>query len=119
MTEKHGWGEAPPPWIVLLANAAEQSTKAAVAKRLGISRSSVSLLLANKYPAANTHKMQAVVEAGLGGMTCPVLGEISASECQKQRETPFSSSNPTRIALYRACQRCPHNPKAAGEQHAK
>ena len=106
----NNWGDNPPHWIAQLASAVGESSCAAVAKRMNVSRTSVSLLLANKYPSPSTHHMQAKVEALFGGVSCPMLGEIPNAQCQTEREKGFIGSNPTRIQLYRACQRCPNNP---------
>ena len=106
------WGEQPPQWISALARAVEQSSKAAVAKRIGISRTSVSLLLANKYPSPQTNKMQAKVEAVLNGVNCPLYGALTNAQCQKERQKPFIASNPIRVQQYRTCAQCPHNTNA-------
>ncbi|MDI3325602.1 hypothetical protein QKW35_14585 [Pontibacterium granulatum] len=104
------WGQQPPQWIEQLARAVGETSRAAVAKRLKISRTSVSLLLANKYPSPSTQKMQAKVEATFGGVSCPVLGEISNAQCQTERKKGFIGSNPTRVRLCRTCPGCPNNP---------
>jgi hypothetical protein len=111
------WGATPPAWIQLLANAVEGSSRAEVARRLGVSRTSVSLLLINNYPNPSTAKMQAKVEGMLAAVSCPILGEISGQECQKEREKPFSSGNQARIPLYRACRSCPNNPNRQENGH--
>lgn len=105
-----GWGDTPPQWICQLsAMVEEQGSIKATAERLDVSRTSVSLLLRNDY-TASTEKMQATVEAFFSRVNCPVLGEVSNERCQNEREKPFIGSNPMRIQLYRACQRCPNNP---------
>lgn len=103
------WGSQPPQWIQKLAQAVNESSRSDIAKRLGVSRTSVSLLLRNEY-TAGTDKMQATVEAFFSRVSCPVLGELSNAECQTEREKPFIGSNPTRIQLYRTCRSCIHNP---------
>lgn len=105
------WGEQPPEFIRVLANAVDKAgSNQAAADQIGINRASVSTLLANKYPA-NTAKMEEKILAFNTGKQCPVLGQISGDECQKKREQKFVSSNPQRVALYRACRQCEHNPK--------
>ena len=108
-TQQH-WGEAPPRFIQLLEAAANETDKTAAAKKIGISRTAVSLLLCNKYPSPSCKKVELKILAALDQVQCPVLGALEMSECQKQRNTPFSSANPQRVNLYRACQQCPNNP---------
>lgn len=105
------WGDQPPQWIQQLAELVEQhGSIQATANRVGVSRTSISLLLKNDYPSPSTLKMQAKVEAIFSNVSCPVLAEISNAQCQTEREKPFIGSNPTRIQLYRACRSCPNNP---------
>ncbi len=104
------WGDKPPRFIQLLDAESSATDKTATAKRIGISRTAVSLLLCNKYPSPSLEKVEAKVMAALDNLHCPVLGKLDHSECQKQRNMPFSSANPQRINLYRACLQCPNNP---------
>ena len=109
------WGDTPPEFIRVLANVvSECGNNAAAARKLGINRASVSTLLANKYPA-NTQKMEKTIMAWATKIPCPVLGDISAGQCQAERNKPFISSNPLRVQLFRACRKCPRNP-SCGEQ---
>ncbi len=104
------WGEAPPHFINLLADLVEQmGTKEAAARRLGVSRTTVSTLLSNKYPNKNMRRMEMRVLDVLGNVNCPVLGSITAAECQKNRNAKFTPSNPQRVQLFRACKTCPNN----------
>lgn len=104
------WGQQPPEFIRVLANLVEKAgSKKAAADQIGVDRASVSTLLANKYPAC-TEKMEDKILAFANTKSCPILGEIYGPECQKNRELPFISSNRQRIALYRACRQCKHNP---------
>ena len=107
------WGTNPPQAIVLLASAVKESSRAKVAERLGVSRTSVSLLLSNKY-IGGTEQMQARVLDVLGDVKCPVLGSIPMTECQKNRTAKFTPSNPQRVQLFRACKECPNNPECGG-----
>jgi hypothetical protein len=95
---------------VLLNAATQASNKTRVAERVGVSRSAISLLLSNRYPSKSLARIEGKVLAALDNINCPVLGTLENSECQKNRELPFSSANPQRINLYRACQHCPNNP---------
>jgi len=105
------WGTPPPYFIVLLEAAARQTDKNTAAKRVGVSRTAVSLLLSNRYPSKSLTKIEAKILNALDKVQCPVLGTLENSDCQKNRELPFASTNPQRVNLYRACQQCPNNPK--------
>lgn len=103
------WGEQPPEFIKLLANAVEEAGSiSAVAQRMGYGRTAISRVLSNKYDGG-TVKIEARVLDIYATTQCPVIGEITAAECQKHRNAKFTPSNPQRIALYRACQTCPNN----------
>lgn len=107
------WGASPPEFIQVLAGLVLQvGSKHAAAEKIGVNRATVSTLLANKYPA-NTGRMEKAIMAWASSANCPVLGEITGQQCQSERNKPFSSSNPTRIRLYRACRSCPRNPAAS------
>ena len=42
-------------------------------------------------------------------LSCPVLGIISISQCSREQGRPFSSANPLKVQLYRACRDgCPY-----------
>lgn len=110
------WGAQPPEFIQQLAALVEETgSRAAAAKKLSglmtkgkVSRTSVSLLLDNKY-TAEIGEIEQKISAALCIVSCPVLGEITSEECQKHREAKFTPSNPQRIQLFRACQGCPRN----------
>lgn len=121
------WGDTPPEFVRLLAAEVAKSNRAQVAKMItqrlpvgqSVSRTSVSLLLANRYTSDNLAGMEDKIMAVLGRTVCPVLGEISGRECQKHRNAPFVATNPGRVQLYRACRTCPRNPdcEAQGDDH--
>ncbi|OLN30423.1 Phage protein [Desulfovibrio sp. DV] len=108
-----------------MAEAARTSI-AATARRLGYSRTAVSLALAGKYPGG-TDKLAAKVLAVLGGVACPQLGhDVTAAECA-DKAGAMPTSSPAALRLWRACQICPHRPgantttkhrsDAAGKEH--
>jgi len=110
------WGAEPPEFIRVLARLVEQQgSRHAAAERIGVNRATVSTLLANKYPAS-TGRMEKAIMTWASFVDCPVLGEITGEQCQKERTKPFIGSNPTRIRLYRACRACPRNPEAANNR---
>uniref|UniRef100_A0A7C4AHX3 LacI family transcriptional regulator n=1 Tax=Fundidesulfovibrio putealis TaxID=270496 RepID=A0A7C4AHX3_9BACT len=101
----------PRDWLVLLSEEAGRTSIAAVARRLGYARPSISLALAGKYPGS-TDKLAATVLAVLGTVDCPHLGfPVAPSRCaDASGEMPTSS--PGDLRLWRACQGCPHKPES-------
>jgi hypothetical protein len=99
-------------WRDLLAAEAARTSIAATGRRLGYSRTAVSLALAGKYPG-RTDKLSATVLAVLGRQVCPHLGrEITPGECADNAGA-MPTSSPAALRLWRACQTCPHRPDEA------
>uniref|UniRef100_B8DK77 Regulatory protein, LacI n=1 Tax=Nitratidesulfovibrio vulgaris (strain DSM 19637 / Miyazaki F) TaxID=883 RepID=B8DK77_NITV9 len=97
-------------WLELLRHAAADRTKAAVARELGVSRPSVSLLLAGRYPGRTDRMAQRILET-YGRVACPFLGrELTALECARHNG-PMPTSSPAALRHWRACQACPHRPQ--------
>lgn len=95
----------------LLRAAVEESTQAAVARRLGYSSSHVSLALKGSKQHHTTTFMQRVVDVfGKQQINCPVLGDISPQRCCGERKREFSTANPLRVELWVKCKKCEHNP---------
>lgn len=110
------WGEQPPLFVSLLAREVEQSNRAHVGERLGISRTAVSLVLVNRYPASTTNVERRVMDV-LGRIDCVALGEvITAEQCQTNRDKPAPTHNPHAMQHWRACQHCPQNPRCAAKE---
>ncbi|PKN07514.1 MAG: LacI family transcriptional regulator [Deltaproteobacteria bacterium HGW-Deltaproteobacteria-8] len=84
-------------WQALLRQAVDASSRAAVGRELGISRTSVSLLLVDKYPA----------ETAL--MAARIIERYARLDCQFTGQVP--SSSPLALRQWRACRACPHNPE--------
>lgn len=97
--------------LKLLKEKIAETSQAHVARLLGYtSGSPLSQILSGTYKGSPDTILQRVREV-FGGETvqCPVLGEISLARCAEKRKLPFAATNPQRVALYRACQKCPHN----------
>jgi len=103
------WGEGMPAEIEALALACRQSTSRAVARRLGYSDAVVSHALARSYPG-DLQKLFVTIRGALMGETveCPIVGEITTDQCLDNQRKPFSTANPARARLFRACRRCSH-----------
>lgn len=99
-------------WIDILKNEVETKGLKQVAKELGISKTTVSLVAQGKYQAS-TKKVQekiAAIYGNNGEINCPVLGTISPDKCAETREKAKRIgnmvSNPDTLRLYKTCIKC-------------
>lgn len=100
-----------PHWLALLRAECARTSIAAMAKRLGYSRTSISLVLAGRYPG-QTGRIEASVIKVLERLACPHLGkDIPDSECRSMAFGPAPTHHPVKLGHWRACQRCPNRPK--------
>lgn len=91
-------------WLLELRKQVETTSLKVVADKLGVSKTTVSLLINGKYPA-DTAKMQNLVESVFLGYTvhCPILGEIPKHRCAAQQSTVDPGNRPQAIQLWKAC----------------
>lgn len=96
-------------WLALLRRAVEAGSRADAARELGVSRSSVSLLLNGRYPGG-TERMEARIRERYSKRTCPHTGRgVTASDCAA-RAGDMPTSSPAALRQWRACQTCEQNP---------
>ncbi|WP_084308534.1 hypothetical protein [Phytopseudomonas flavescens] len=113
------WGAEPPLFIRLLAAEASCTDKSKAAARIGMSRTAVSLVLANKYTSPSTAGVERRVMEVLGRIECAAVAEpITVEQCQSYRARPAPTHNPQSMQHWRACQQCPMNPNCTGGGHA-
>jgi hypothetical protein len=107
---RESWGDAPPDWVLRLAEACDATSQAKVGARIGRSGSVVSQVLRNRYPG-NVRGVEEMVRGVLmqAVVECPALGRLPAHECQRWRVASdhFLGTNSLRVRMYRACNRCP------------
>jgi len=102
-----------PDLLQLLKDKCDQLTQAEVARRLGYSAGAISQVLSGSYGGDISTILGRVDEVfGSTIVACPVLGPIHLGKCAEKRRQPFAATNPTRVALYRACRKCPHGGKS-------
>jgi hypothetical protein len=95
-------------WLELLQKAVAASNRTQVAATLGVSRTSVSLLLSGKY-GAGTSKMAELVIQTYTRTSCPYLGrDIPKSECDSHANAAIPTSSPRAMKHWRACITCPN-----------
>lgn len=100
-------------WRKILAQQVAEKSAGEVARELGISPTTVSLVLSGKYGASTDNierKVSAIYGDG-GQVTCPVLGRIDPSRCADTWELAHKigvrAGNPAKIKLYKTCLKCP------------
>lgn len=108
--------EAAPAWrdILLRAVAAEQRGKAAVARRLGVSRCYVSRALSegsSAYAAVPASFVRRVIDTLHVVRECPVTCQPRpVADCRRINAGPAPTHNPLAMLTWRACQACPCKP---------
>lgn len=93
--------------LMQLKQTVAESSITAVAKKIGVSRTAISLIVADKY-GADVKKVLAKFEVAYGGVTCPHLNaDITREQC-RDYATKARPSNPLGLVHWKACQNCPH-----------
>ncbi len=100
-----------PRWLELLRMEVAQTNIAATAARIGYSRTTISLVLAGKYPG-KPDKIAAAALAELEpvvAVDCPHLGmSIGVAVCLATSSQRAPTHNPAKMLHWRACRQCPH-----------
>ncbi|MFF3703970.1 hypothetical protein [Pseudomonas qingdaonensis] len=113
------WGAEPPLFVRLLAAEASATNRAKAAKRIGMSRTAVSLVLVNKYASPSTARVERRVMDVLGRIECVAVGEtLTVEQCQGFHQRAAPLHNPMAMQHWRACQQCPLNPNCGGNRNA-
>lgn len=98
-------------WLAVLRQACEETSQAAVARRLGISPTVVSLVLKGTYKG-DLVRIEGLIRGAYMAATvmCPAVGEISLEACLQNQAAPFKAINSARVRIYRACRSgCPNS----------
>ena len=100
----------PRDWLALLSEEVAITSIAATARRLGYSRTAISLAMSGKYPGS-TAKLAAKVLEVLGSIHCTHLERVvTPIECAANAGK-MPTSSPAALRLWRACQSCPNKPQ--------
>ena len=106
-------------WRQILAAEIARSSVAAVARRLGYARSTISLAHHDRYAGDTRHIEAKVMSVLSGSVTCPHLGRaIAPGVCTDVRTAPMPTSSPKDLRHWIACQTCPLNPDAKEPSNA-
>ncbi len=101
-------------WIEMLRQQVADKGARQVAKELGVSHTTLSLVVNGKY-GAGTKKIEARVAAiygtASGLVDCPVRGEMGPALCaenwQRAKLIGMKAGNPETLRLYKTCLKCP------------
>ncbi|KAF1071272.1 MAG: hypothetical protein GAK45_00573 [Pseudomonas citronellolis] len=114
------WGEKPPEFVRLLAAEVARSNRTEAGRAIGMSRSTVSTILANCYPSPSTKSVERRVLDALGQIECPAQAcTISAAQCAEYLQRPVPINNPIAMRAWKACRACPRNPQLPPRKHAE
>lgn len=117
--ELANWGPEPPLFIRLLAAEVAATNKTRASQRIGMSRTAVSLILANRYASPSTAGVERRVMETLGRIECVALdATVTTHQCQSYREKPAPTHNPQAMQYWRACQHCTQNPNCCEKENA-
>ncbi|OEU69171.1 MAG: hypothetical protein BA863_03530 [Desulfovibrio sp. S3730MH75] len=109
-TVTEAWADLP-DWVLALAQTCDKlESQAQAASRIGYSATAVNQILKNKYPGSLPkveRKVRAVIMSDM--VNCPVLGEITSSQCLESQGRSFSAASSQSVQLWKACQACGHN----------
>ncbi|MBA5777444.1 transcriptional regulator [Stappia sp. F7233] len=106
------WGATIPEWIIVLAEACNRESQAAVARKVGYSASAVSQVLSNSYHNGDIARFEQASRGALMSetVTCPVMGEMARNVCLSWQRKPFATTNAHRVRMHQACRTgCPHS----------
>jgi hypothetical protein len=99
-------------WLSILSKEVEAKGSPQVAKELGVSRSTIDLVVQGKYQAS-TQKVEDRVKAIYGKdghVQCAVLGVISPNTCAEKwtlaKKIGMMAGNPETLKLYKTCLNC-------------
>jgi hypothetical protein len=96
-------------WFATLSAEVARTSRGAVAQRLNVSRTSISLIMSGKYGGAATEIGKRVISQ-LGVFACEYDGvSITPQVCRGIASANAPTHNPAKLAHWSACQRCPKN----------
>lgn len=105
------WGHVP-EWVAAIVDECDMpsASQNTVSRKLGYSSAVISQVLANRYPG-DLDRVEGIVRKNLmkAKVICPAIGEITEIACDQWRDVAdnLTSSSPTRVRMFRACNSCP------------
>lgn len=103
-------------WFIGLRREVDGSTQAIVAQRMGIARSTLTVLLRGlgEYGAgrAKTDRIERLYRQTYERITCPATcKQVDIDHCRATALLPAPTQNPLKLNLWKACQQCEFKPK--------
>ena len=103
-------------WLDVLRAEVDKTSAGVVGKRLGYSRTSVSLVLAGKYNGGTERVAAKVNEVFRSHVLCPHLGqEITRGDCREVHGAPMPMSDRSKFKHWMACENCSHSLRRADQ----
>lgn len=104
-------------WFQALNEHVGKSTISEVARQIGYSRSTVSLVLSGKYDGGTDAIAAKVLETFTDHVTCPFLSaDITVGSCNDYQSRPMPTSHPRDLDHWMACRDgCPHSAHSLGD----
>ncbi|WP_186147302.1 helix-turn-helix domain-containing protein [Burkholderia gladioli] len=103
-------------WLDMLRMAVGASSQTEVAKRLEVSRTTVSLVLSGKYPGKTDRVAERVLKT-FGQVQCTHTGQlIQLTVCVSYTTRRAPINNPLELSQWRACRSCPLRPTVNGDE---
>lgn len=97
-------------WINILKNEIAKSNQSQVARRLDLSKATISQVLSGTYAGKTDRvKEKVLLEFENKQVSCPLLGLISLKACKENQDKDFSCNNMNSIKLFKACKKCKQN----------
>lgn len=99
-------------WLEFFKTVVAARGPANVARELGVSPTTVSLVMSGKYGASTKKIEKKIINIyGSGGqVTCPVLGKIDPAQCvdtwERAGRIGITGGNPATMRLYKTCIKC-------------
>ena len=99
-------------WLKVFREAVAEKGSAQVARELGVSPATVSLVNSGQYGASTKNIEQKVknIYGNEGKVHCPIMGRLDPEKCLKTwqlaRKIGVVCGNPETMRLYKACRKC-------------
>lgn len=94
-------------WKTLLEREVAATSCAAVARKLAVSRTAVSLALRGKYPGGTACMAKRVLEH-FDTVSCPLAETpVTRAACTQRQADPMPTSSPAALEAWLTCKRCP------------
>lgn len=100
-------------WLTLLRARVAEIGVNPTARELGISRTSVSMLITESYPA-DTRRMAARIIDRYTRHECPYDGALLHGDACARYAGKMPTSSPAALRRWRTCQTCEFNPNRKG-----